>query len=738
MMTLDHSSHTRANRVFRSPGASLGKQQPNESLSEALVIQKILLALGGYDASPVFARIPPRSTFVHTLRLRDGVKIAHLSAGALRGPLSRFARYGSCAFALRRFLDLVSETGSVPGSTKAHYGIPSSLASILNDSVIYGGYIPSGYSCPWPPSVQGLFYGLRIIWDDWCLVLSTLHRRFVSSLHREFCGFEAIPAASTSSITLLEGRNQSQENTSPIFRLYLERFSKCNTHDGDHSNSAVSEFKVTLLNLEQCLLPFLVIMEEVTLLLDSILRYMDLYHVNIDSMSRVSTMLLLLQLRSSEHRQDARLSDLWQFLLHHTLSSIKSPLAFGDPSEAPLGDISWTYLGDAFNNLFTARDGVAQIYPEGVLPLSTYTTEWRLKLHKDVNNTEFSVLKLLNDLVTDSVRGTLRVLRNVLDDCHHLTAYLQFLSGICYLRFGDCLDPVFALLIRRPVPLNYEARVRSLIHEATMEWQRLSHGFGSPRQLSAEQVSQMVHSFTYAIQEAKLSPIVELKPISDHLGPLSRFFPESVMAKYSQILCHLLSFQMMLRDVKHLIRLTFRGSATFSGFFLPRATLLLLQICSALDHYYRWAVDTAWSSLQSQLGGCQSITDMLCAHNAYLDYVYECLLVPVGNDNNPTTRVNSLFSESLFLIHSCASELLRLCRSQLDSDAEEMESLYLVLKSEVTSMRGTLNVVCSLSLADVPTFGDEENRILSSVVRAGVDLNSSACHALAVLHRLLR
>lgn len=211
------------------------------------------------------------------------------------------------------------------------------------------------------------------------------------------------------------------------------------------------------------------------------------------------------------------------------------------------------------------------------------------------------------------------------------------------------------------------------------------------------------------------------------------------MSKYSMVLCHLLEFQSFYTNVKALARLSCGSSGIVCGFFVPRASLLLLHVAVALHEYYRWLVEAAWSTLVSQLDRCRFMSDMVDLHEKYVDFLLESLLVPPREYREMSfLKINPLFSEPIGLIHQCASELLRLFNDPLAAGFEEVESVYGVLVSEVSRLKSVLNVVSSCVLLDIPAFGPAECAILSDVVKARIDLGSSSCRAVSVLQRLLR
>ncbi|CDR97926.1 -Probable exosome complex exonuclease 1 [Babesia bigemina] len=716
---------------------------PEAPLSESFTVQKVLLILGGHDGSPLFTQVSPHldsrervGQIPELLRVSVGLQIAHLSPGAVRNSLDVFSHYGSCTLLLSRLLNALSESGYDSNEVSSGAPLAPSLACLLKSPSRHGTKSRSLFNWSWPVWVPGLCDGLHTIWNEWCWILSSLHRRFVSSLYREFCGVEALPDPNHSA-ALSVCHLMPADSKSPFLTSYLERCRVCPNFGSDvegHESGAggVSEFKVTLLNLYYHLRPFLSMLEDVVGFLESILNYMDTHALNIGSLYRVSFMFLLLHLRRSEDRQDDALASLWRFLLRHTLSQCNIPHSLGATASVVPGDISWACLGAPLHALRRVRDSLEQLGQHKLLSESSNISDDLYRqsdAFEPTDDTADRILNKLNDCITQLVSGSIVALRSVLEDRHNLTAHLSFLSGFCCLRFGDCLDSVFEFVCRPRVPLNYQSRLKSVLVEGTVQWQQVVDVKGVPV-LSTDQVVSLVNRFEYLLKEDAWAPIIELKVLGGSPCALSSFLSDRVMAHYSSILRHLLSFQLLFGEVKQLVQLTLRGSGSVCGFFVPRATTLLLHVCFALDHYYRWVVASAWSELLRRLSACATVSEMSAVHESYVEFLLECLLVtPECASEPPACRINPLFSESLFLIRRCASEFLRICTSELDDAGDELGLVYMVLQSEVGRLKCTLNVLSSHVLPDVPEFGESEHELLSLALRHRVNLNSAACRA---------
>eukprot|EP00371_Babesia_bovis_P003655 XP_001612302.1 hypothetical protein [Babesia bovis T2Bo] len=713
-------------------------------VTESLLVQRTLLSLGGYDASPVFICAIGATSFLDSVTLRDGITVPHLSQGALRQSLVRLLPYASSARCLRIFVDemdtafihshgiprslaglisLSTDLGSNPGKPNVDH-LGDNLISLknsnydhesrlLDNDLVDTDIVYHGYHC--------LVQGVRSLWHDWRVILTIFHRKFTSSLHREFCGAEW----SNNTRELLP-----PEPRSPLWDIFFG--CQWSHSEGD---SGISEFKVTLLNLEHILSPFLSILLELATWLDTILLYLSKRNLGTESVARVATMVTLLKLRHFENIGNATMQSIFLYLLNQIMSQFKTPLYLGTPGN--LDDVSWSYLGPTFTELHMAMETsghhvVTDQVVHGTVGIC-YNDPAVEQYMPPSGDTEFRVWHYLGTKALSTKRAALGSFMCSRDK---LCAYFDFVSGVCHLRFGDLLDPVFNLITRDQLPVNYNTKLRSLLADAVGKHRQHIGGVGTYGRNATGPHGQLVDAFTYTVDQG--TPLVVMEALADRLGTFYPFFSEGVMDTYSRTMSHLLGFHITLKNVKALVRTSLRTNGQFQGFCIPKASLLLLHVCLSLERYYFWVTEDAWTSFIKQLRHCKSDTEVARLHEAYVEYVAQCLLVGPKDPGASGADMGSLFREHMFLIRRCASDILGLCRDGMDTDdGDEIESLYFVLESEVASLKTMLHVLCSLVLPEVPEFGPDEERILVTVVRAGVDLNGPPCKSLAVLLRLL-
>ncbi|KAK1444072.1 hypothetical protein BgAZ_209480 [Babesia gibsoni] len=711
---------------------------PNETFSECFVTQKVLLILGGNDGSPVFKRKDrgsvrtQRYTYPTILEVSDGVRIAHVSESAIRDCLDVFTRCGSAAYLMNKLLDVIADHRGLPDGEQNELPLAPSLSVLLKsqrNDVRLGSFCWS-----WHARNQGLVDALATIWEEWNTIIASMHRMFISSLQKEFCGIEDPPQDGMAAMPLLQFNDDQSHSGSPFIRLFKDYFLQYDERRREKAKNtgghALLDFKLTLLNLECQLRPFLKMLEGVTNLVEVILCYVDRYSLKVDSVTRVATMLLMIHIRSCEHTQTKYMLELWKFMLQSTITSL-NVLSVRYPDTYESIDKSWLYFGGPFYDLVTARAEIddksgIDIFKQIELPLTAL---------KDEGDTEYRVLKQLNDGVKSSLNKALLSLRDALHRQHHVAQCLSYLSGVCCLRFGDCLDPLYNLLSRRRVPLNYHARLKELLHDCVVDYS-LSHRERPVHELSDHDVS-VIDMFDYYVDEECGIPNLSLKLSRDPDGPLKRMLTEDTMHKYNSMLRHMLDFQLFVSDVKSLVALSRRSSGVLCGFYIPRASLPLLHVARSFKDYYEWLVNAAWKEFVARLDGCVGVKDVVELHESYLDFLRDTMLVSTQDEIREASQISPLFSEPIKIIYKCAYELNRLLGHEIDPDLEEVESVKDILLSQIEVLKATLNVVCSFTLPDMPVFGSMEHKMLPEVVKARVYLNTKTCKTLSVLYRLL-